>query len=38
MRTEDVELVFQDIQAKRRATRYQQLPPLLVDPVREILE
>lgn len=36
MKSEDVERVFQDIQAKRKATRYQQLPPLLVDPVREI--
>jgi NAD+ synthase len=37
MKPEDVERVFADIQAKRRATRYQQLSPLLVEPVREIL-
>lgn len=31
-----VERVYQDIDAKRRATRYQHMPPLLVTPVCEI--
>jgi NAD+ synthase len=34
--TEDVERVFQDIEAKRRATAGLHLPPLLVEPVPEI--
>jgi NAD+ synthase len=36
LREEDVERVFQDIEGKRRATRYLHEPPLLVEPVREI--
>jgi NAD+ synthase len=31
-----VELVFRDIEAKRRATRYQHRPPLLVEAIPEI--
>ena len=34
--TEQVERVYKDIEAKRRATRYLHLRPQLVDPVREI--
>jgi len=33
-----VELVYADIAAKRRATRYQQLAPLLVEPIPEIAD
>jgi NAD+ synthase len=33
---EDVERVYRDIEAKRRATRYLHCPPLLVDPVPEV--
>ena len=33
---EQVERVFKDIAAKRRATRYLHSPPLLVDPVAEV--
>lgn len=31
-----VERVFKDIEAKRRATRYLHLPPLLINPVEEV--
>ncbi len=31
-----VKRVYQDIDAKRRTTRYQHMPPLLVTPVGEI--
>ena len=34
--TEDVERVFHDIDAKRRATAYLQMSPQLVEPVPEI--
>lgn len=34
--TEQVERVFKDIDAKRRATRYLHLAPLLVEPVSEV--
>jgi len=34
--TEQVERVFKDIEAKRRATHYLHLPPLLIEPVVEI--
>jgi len=34
--TEQVERVFKDIEAKRRATRHLHLPPLLIEPVVEI--
>jgi len=34
--SEQVERVFKDIDAKRRATRYLHLPPLLVDPILEV--
>jgi NAD+ synthase len=34
--TPQVERVFSDITAKRRATRYQHLPPLVAEPVPEI--
>jgi NAD+ synthase len=33
---EDIRRVFRDIEQKRRATRYLQLPPVLVEPVPEI--
>lgn len=33
---EQVERVYKDIQAKRRATRYQHLPPLLLEEVEEV--
>ncbi len=33
---EQARLVYRDIEAKRRATRYLQLPPLLLEPVAEI--
>ena len=33
---EQVERVFRDIESKRRATRYLQLPPLLVEEVQEV--
>lgn len=33
---QQVERVYRDIDAKRRTTRYQHLPPLLVEPVDEI--
>ena len=33
---EQVGRVYKDIEAKRRATRYLHLPPLLVDPVEEV--
>ena len=36
LREEDVERVFRDIEAKRRATSYLHEPPLLVEPVPEI--
>ena len=36
LRTDQVERVYRDIDSKRRATRYQQLSPLLVEPVEEI--
>ena len=32
---EQVQRIFRDIDAKRRATRYLHLPPLLVETVRE---
>lgn len=34
--TEQVERVFKDIEAKRRATRYLHLAPMFVDPVQEV--
>lgn len=37
MTAEQVEHVFKDIVAKRRATRYQHLSPLLVEPIEEIV-
>jgi NAD+ synthase len=33
---EDVARVYRDIEQKRRTTRYLQLPPLLLEPVREL--
>jgi NAD+ synthase len=36
LNVEDVSRVFRDIEQKRRATRYLHLPPLLVEPVREV--
>jgi NAD+ synthase len=33
---EQVERVYQDIDAKRRTTRYQHMPPLLIESVPEI--
>lgn len=33
---EQAQLIYRDIEAKRRATRYLQLPPLLLQPVPEI--
>jgi NAD+ synthase len=33
LQPEQVERIYKDIEAKRRATRYQHLPPLLVEPV-----
>jgi NAD+ synthase len=33
---EQVKRVYEDIDVKRRTTRYQHMPPLLVEPVREI--
>ncbi len=36
MSAAQVEAVYRDIDAKRRATRYQHLKPLLVEPVREV--
>jgi NAD+ synthase len=33
---DQVERVFKDIEAKRRATRYQHMRPLLIDPVPEV--
>lgn len=33
---EQVERVFRDIESKRRATRYLQLPPLLIEEVQEV--
>ena len=33
---EQARLIYHDIEAKRRATRYLQLPPLLLRPVPEI--
>jgi NAD+ synthase len=33
---EQVERVFKDIEAKRRATRYLHARPLLVEPVNEV--
>lgn len=35
---EQARLVYRDIEAKRRATRYLQLPPLLLEPVAEIAQ
>ncbi len=34
--TEQVERVYRDIDAKRSATRYQHIPPLLIEPIDEI--
>ena len=34
---EDIERVFHDIETKRRATAYLQMPPRLVQPVSEIV-
>jgi len=34
---EQVEWVYRDIEQKRKTTRYQHLPPLLVEPVREVM-
>ena len=34
---EDIERVFHDIETKRRATAYLQMPPRLVQPVPEIV-
>ena len=34
--TAQVERVFKDIEAKRRATRYLHMRPLLIDPVTEV--
>jgi hypothetical protein len=28
--------IYEDIDAKRRTTRYQHMPPLLIEPVQEI--
>jgi NAD+ synthase len=36
LQREQVERIYHDIDAKRRATRYQHLPPQLVEPVAEI--
>ncbi len=36
LETEQVQRVYKDIDAKRRATRYQHMPPLLVEPIDEI--
>jgi len=36
LETLQVKRVYDDIDAKRRAARYQHMPPLLVEPVREI--
>jgi NAD+ synthase len=36
LRSEEVERIYQDIDAKREATRYQHLPPQLVEVVSEI--
>jgi len=36
LETVQVERIYKDIDAKRRTTRYQHLPPLLVEPVDEI--
>jgi NAD+ synthase len=33
---EQAQWVFNDIQAKRKATRYQQMFPLLVEPIDEV--
>jgi len=36
LETVQVERIYKDIDAKRRTTRYQHLPPLLVEPIDEI--
>lgn len=36
LKTEQVERVYKDIDAKRTVTRYQHMPPLLIEPVDEI--
>jgi NAD+ synthase len=36
LETEQVERIYKDIEAKRRTTRYQHMPPLLVEPIDEI--
>ena len=36
LETGQVERVYKDIDAKRRTTRYQHMPPLLVEPVNEV--
>lgn len=38
LEAEQVERVYKDIESKRRATRYLHTPPLLVEPVSEILK
>jgi NAD+ synthase len=36
LKPDQVERVYKDIEAKRRATRYLHTPPLFVDPVAEV--
>ncbi len=36
LQTEQVERIYRDIDAKRNATRYQHMPPQLIEPVTEI--
>ena len=36
LETEQIERVYRDIDTKRKTTRYQHMPPLLIEPVSEI--
>ncbi len=36
LKTAQVERIYSDIESKRRATRYQHMPPILVEPIAEI--